>query len=54
MAYIMISYKDGKYDYQGYSTDPKPLLEPSNTGSSLLELDTVTAFIWHVDKWQVL
>ena len=38
-------------EYQGLSTDIKPILTEEETGSEFLELDTVSYFVWHVNAW---
>ena len=41
----------GITEYQGLSTDTKPTLTESQTGSEFLELDTGSYFVWHVNAW---
>ena len=41
----------GILEYQGLSTDTKPTLIASQTGSQFLELDTGAFFVWHVNAW---
>lgn len=41
----------GLLEYQGLSTDVKPTLIESQTGSEFLELDTGSFFVWHVNAW---
>lgn len=38
-------------EYEGYSTDVKPVLSTLQSGSVYLELDTSSIFKWHVDEW---
>jgi len=41
----------GTLEYQGLSTDTKPTLIESQTGSQFLELDTGAFFVWHINAW---
>jgi len=46
--------KDKSYlikEFQALSTDEKPELQEINTGSQLLEVDTGSFFVWHIDGW---
>lgn len=38
-------------EYQGLSTDTKPILTEEETGSEFLELDTGSYFVWHINAW---
>ena len=38
-------------EYQGLSTDTKPTLIESQSGSEYLELDTGSFFVWHINVW---
>lgn len=41
-------------EYQGLSTDTKPMLTAENSGSSFLCVDTGDVYDWHVDTWYKL
>lgn len=41
----------GILEYQGLSTDTKPTLIESQSGSQFIELDTGSIFIWHINAW---
>ena len=41
----------GTLEYQGLSTDIKPTLTESQTGSEFLEVDTGAFFVWHINAW---
>ena len=41
----------GQLEFQGLSTDIKPTLIESQSGSEFLELDTGSYFVWHVNAW---
>lgn len=52
------SYVDGNttnyvgiLEFQGLSTDVKPTLTESQSGSEFLELDTGAYFVWHINAW---
>jgi hypothetical protein len=41
-----------KLEYQGFSTDVKPMdLKENNNGSSFVCLDTGDLYYWHIDNW---
>lgn len=40
-----------KMEFQGESTDLKPILKEENTGSSLYCIDNGDYFLWHIDRW---
>jgi hypothetical protein len=41
-------------EIQGHSTDPKPVLQDHNTGSSFWEYNTGNLYIWHIDEWKII
>lgn len=40
-----------KNEYQGLSTDTKPLLDAEHTGSTFFVIDTGVTYVWHIDAW---
>ena len=38
-------------EWQGESTDDKPVLQVNETGSTFYEVDTGKLYTWHIDEW---
>lgn len=43
-----------KLEFQGESTDIKPVLESKHDGSTFLELDTTNVYVLHNGQWRKL
>jgi hypothetical protein len=54
MAVIQVGNQTSgcRLEFNGESTDIKPILKECNSDSTFFEIDTKQVYVWHIDVWR--